>query len=46
VNSDLPAKSVVLDESDNVWFLGTSYLWKWVPVRKTIQKIKLKLKSY
>jgi hypothetical protein len=39
--SDLPAKSLAVDAFENVWFLGTQYLWKWSPAKSKVQQIKL-----
>ncbi len=41
ISSDLPAKSLGVDSFENVWFIGSHFLWKWVPTRQTLQKIKL-----
>lgn len=41
IKSDLPAKSITIDDSDHIWFLGTHFLWRWDPVRNTMQQITL-----
>ncbi len=41
---DLPATAAVLDRSDNVWFIGKHYLWKWSPAQNALQQIKLATK--
>ena len=41
LSSDLPAKAVVVDPFENIWFLGNNFLWKWIPMRNTLEQIKL-----
>jgi len=41
IASDLPANGLGIDSKENAWFIGTHFLWKWTPERRTIEKITL-----
>lgn len=42
LQKDMPVADAMFDSQGQYWLLGKHYLWKWSPLNKTLQKIKLK----
>ncbi len=38
---DLPAQALVVEPTENIWFIGSHYLWRWTPSQQAMKQIKL-----